>query len=88
MDWKSRVAAVVVVFIVFNLLGAFLLQLSEPFSYTDAFYLSMSASTTSGYGNVAPSTDAGKWLLSFYQLVGIGLFFYMLAIITVKDLPV
>ena len=72
---------VVAVFFLVNLVGAALITLIEPLNYLDAFYLTMSTSTTVGYGNVAPETDAGKMFLSFFQILPIGLFFYGIGLV-------
>ncbi len=73
------------IFLAINFLAAVLIGAIEDLNYTDSFYLSMSASCLSGYGNVAPRTDGGKWFVSFFQLFGFGTFFYLLSIIVVTE---
>jgi Trk-type K+ transport system membrane component len=72
-------------FMVLNFVGAAIMGAIENWDYTNSFYFLMSASTTSGYGNVAPNTSAGKWFISFYQLLGIGTLFYFIAMLGMKE---
>jgi hypothetical protein len=46
----------------------------------------MSASTTTGYGNVAATSDAAKWFISFYQIVGYGILFYLYSAAITPDI--
>lgn len=80
-----HISIVILVFLAFNFLAAVIVQAIEDLNYTDSFYLTMSASTLSGYGNVAPETDGGKWFISFFQLFGFGIFFYLLTLIIITD---
>jgi hypothetical protein len=81
-----HIAIILVVFLLVNFLAAALIGFLEDLDYTDSFYLSMSASTLSGYGNVAASTPGGKWFISFFQLFGFAVFFYALSVIVVVDI--
>lgn len=81
-----HIAMILVVFLIVNFLAAVLLVFLEDLNYTDSFYLSMSASTLSGYGNVAANTTGGKWFISFFQLFGFSVFFYALSVIVVVDI--
>jgi len=73
------------IFLVINFVGAAILCQLENLDYTDGFYLSMSASTATGYGNVCTNTVGGKWFISFFQMIGLGAFFYLLALVTIPD---
>ena len=76
-----RIAVIILVFFLVNLIGAAILLPLEPdLSFLDTFYLMMSTSTTVGYGNIAPETGGGKMFMSFFQVVPIGLFFYALSL--------
>ncbi len=44
----------------------------EGWSYLDALCFSVVTLTTVGYGDVTPSTDAGKLFTIFYILIGLG----------------
>jgi len=81
-----HVTMILVFFLVINFLAAVLIGYIEDLDYTDSFYLSMSASSLAGYGNVAPETPGGKWFISFFQLFGFGVFFYALSVIIVTDI--
>lgn len=68
------------VFLIINFLVALLVGSLESLNYTDAFYLTMTTSTLCG---AKPATSvAGKWFLSFFQLVSYGLLFYTLTMIS------
>jgi hypothetical protein len=62
-----------------NFLFALLIQSLESLNYTDAFFMTMSYSTLCG---AVPAQSVGaKWFLSFFQLMGYGIFFYTLTLI-------
>lgn len=72
MPWRSS-------FLLANALGAVIIGSIENLNYTDSFYLTVSASTTTGYGNVSAETDAGKLFISFYSVLGVAAFFTVIA---------
>ena len=45
----------------------------ESWSWIDSFYFSCIAVTTVGFGDLTPSTDAGKLFTVFYIVTGISL---------------
>lgn len=45
----------------------------ESLNVIDSLYLSVMTLTTVGYGDIAPTTDAGKLFTSFYVLIGVGI---------------
>lgn len=55
------------------LLGTVAYRLIEDWSWVDAFYFSVVAVTTVGFGDVTPSTDASKLFTVFYIIAGISL---------------
>jgi voltage-gated potassium channel len=76
MNKVLHVLFFVSILILLNVIGAIILiELESQMTYVDAFYLTMSASTTVGFGNVAAVTDSGKIFISFYQLIPITVFF-------------
>ena len=79
-DVFIHVMLVSFVFLGLNFLAAVVLQHLDGLTYTDGFYLAMSASVTSGYGNVAATSDGAKWFISFYQIIGFGLLFYLYSV--------
>lgn len=88
--WREKsfwwhVTAVFVVFLAINFVAAGVIMGLEGYGVTDAFYLAMSASCLSGFGDVAPNTAAGRWFISFFQLFGFGWFFYLLSYIVVVE---
>jgi hypothetical protein len=54
----------------------------EGWSYLDAFYFSVVTLATVGYGDFAPTTDAGKLLDVFFILNGLGVLLSLLNTIT------
>lgn len=80
MHLAVRIVLALTALVALNAVVAVLVMHMESLNYTDAFYLTMSAATLSGYGNVAPETVGGKWFVSFYQLVGYTVFFYLVTV--------
>lgn len=81
-----HIVAVFAALLLVNFIVAGILGQIESLNYTNAFYLTMSATTLSGYGNVATETVAGKWFISFYQIFGYGLYFYLLSVVCLARL--
>jgi hypothetical protein len=55
-------------------LGAIFYHQVEGWSWVDAFYFCFASLTTVGYGDLTPTTDAGKIFTMVYLITGIGLF--------------
>lgn len=53
--------------------GSAFYRLVEDMSWIDSVYFTVITLTTVGYGDLAPSTTAGKLFTMFYVLVGVGL---------------
>jgi len=56
----------------------------EGLRVVDALYLSVATLTTVGYGDVAPTTDAGKLFTVVYMLVGIGILLSFITTVAAK----
>lgn len=56
------------------LVGTVFYRFVESLSWLDSLYLSVITLTTVGYGDLAPTTTAGKVFTMIYVLVGIGIF--------------
>lgn len=82
---RRKILKLFLIFMIINLVGATFLFGIENLNFTDSFYLCMSATTTTGFGNVAANTTAGKWFISFYSLVGICVLFYGISLLAVHD---
>jgi voltage-gated potassium channel len=54
-------------------LGAAFFHVQEGFGWLDAFYFTIITLTTVGYGDMSPSTPAGKLFTIFYVLIGLGI---------------
>ncbi len=53
--------------------GAVFYHLVEELSWLDSFYFTIVTLTTVGYGDISPTTAAGKLFTMAYLLIGIGL---------------
>ena len=70
-------------FIIFLLiLGTFVFNYTENWSYINSFYFSVSTLTTVGYGDLVPSHDISKIVTSIYALLGVGIFLYSISIVS------
>ena len=53
--------------------GAIFFHHVEKLKWLDAFYFCTITLTTVGYGDIVPTTDAGKLFTIFYVVIGIGI---------------
>ncbi len=53
--------------------GTVFFHFQEDLSWLDAYYFSVVSLATVGYGDITPKTDLGKFVTTFYLLIGIGL---------------
>ncbi|MBI3033505.1 two pore domain potassium channel family protein [Candidatus Woesearchaeota archaeon] len=57
------------------LIGTIFYNHTEGWRYLDALYFSVITLTTVGYGDIYPTTDAGKIFTMVYLIVGVGIIF-------------
>ena len=81
-----QLAIVIVCFFIIILVGSAIIGSMENMRFLDAFYLNMMTATTIGYGDFVPTTDGSKMFISFYSLLSVGTFFYMLGLIAVVNI--
>lgn len=67
-EYRDLLATTSIVLVI----GTIAYHFIEGWSWLDAFYFSFITLTTIGYGDFAPSTDAGKVFTIFYTIAGIG----------------
>jgi hypothetical protein len=65
--WKEFAPFLVIVGV-----GTLFYHLVEGFRWLDAFYFSVITLTTTGYGDLSPTSDLGKIFTVVYILVGFG----------------
>lgn len=53
--------------------GTVFYHLVEKFSWLNSIFFCVTTLTTVGYGDIVPTTDAGKIFTIFYILIGIGI---------------
>lgn len=75
--YNRKILFAIAIFFLVVIVGSVVLGAIEHWSFTDAFYMVMSAATTTGYGDFVPRTTSGKMFISFYSLLGIGFFLYL-----------
>ncbi len=68
-----RVAPIVLVGLSVLSIGVIFYHQVEHLKWLDSFYFSVITLTTVGYGDIVPTTDAGKLFTSFYVLFGVGI---------------
>ncbi len=61
--------------LLFVMIGTLSYMIIEDWDIVDAFYFSVVTLTTTGYGDVAPATHAGKLFTVGYLITGLGLMF-------------
>ncbi|MBN2042764.1 MAG: two pore domain potassium channel family protein [Candidatus Aenigmarchaeota archaeon] len=76
---RNRIYFAGVLIVILLSFGTSIYHFVEGWSFVDSFYFSTITLTTIGYGDIAPTTDAGKILTSFYALIGIGVMLYILS---------
>ena len=78
--WHSLIVTAVVFLLIVS--GTYLYHNVEGWNYLDSVYFIIITATTIGYGDIAPQTDLGKIITIFYPLVGIGVFLYLVSLIS------
>lgn len=81
MKLKNQLLTTILIFIAILLLGSFIFHTLEDWRYLDSLYFTVVTSTTIGYGDFVPKTDAGKIFTMFYCFFGIAMVFYFVTLI-------
>lgn len=55
------------------LIGTVFYHIIEKWSWVNSYYFSVVSLTTVGYGDLAPTTNAGKIFTTFYLIIGISI---------------
>jgi len=63
--------AVLFIIIILIFFGAWYFKIEEGWSYVDAFYFTVMTVTTVGYGDLVPTTDASKIVVSIYSMISL-----------------
>ncbi len=67
-EYRDLIATVFAILII----GTVVYHYLEGWTWLDAFYFSFITLTTIGFGDFAPTTDAGKVFTIFYIVLGVG----------------
>lgn len=70
---KMQFRAVGLTAIIVLCVGAVFYHHVEKLNYLDAFYFCTITLATVGYGDIVPTTNAGKLFAIFYVIIGIGI---------------
>ncbi|MEP2669613.1 MAG: potassium channel protein [Cyclobacteriaceae bacterium] len=62
--------------------GTFTFSLLEDYSLLDAFYMTMLMVSTVGFREVSPLSDSGKLFASFYMMFNLGIYAYIVSVIS------
>ncbi len=75
-----------ILLVLWIIVGALVFSYLEGWQFLDALYFSVISITTVGYGDLVPSTPAGKFFTVVFLLVGVGLALYVLSIFSQRIL--
>lgn len=81
MKLKNQLLTTIFIFILILFLGSCIFHNLEGWSYLDSLYFTVVTSTTIGYGDFVPKTDAGKIFTMFYCFFGIAMVFYFVTLL-------
>ena len=81
MKFKNQLLTTILIFMIILLLGSYIFHKIEGWRYLDSLYFTVVTSTTIGYGDFVPKTDAGKIFTMFYCFFGIAMVFYFVTLI-------
>ncbi len=84
-DISYRKVAVIAVIFISG--GAVFYHIVEKFSWLNSFYFTFITLATIGYGDIVPTTPAGKIFTMFYALFGITIFI-ILAKLVLADVAI
>lgn len=72
----------------FVILGGIFYKYIEDLSWLDAFYFTVITLSTVGYGDIVPTTPAGKLFTIFYVFVGIVIFIFLARVVVMEMLRI
>lgn len=70
---KPKIAPIVTAAVLTLLVGTIFYHYVEDFRWVDSVYFCVITLTTIGYGDIVPTTDAGKIFTIFYVIFGISI---------------
>ncbi|MBI2582287.1 two pore domain potassium channel family protein [Candidatus Woesearchaeota archaeon] len=81
MKTYSKILVAVSALFTWIVIGTLLFHRLEAWSWVQAFYFSVATITTVGYGDLYPTTDLSRILVSFYILSGVSISLVSLTVI-------
>ena len=85
--WDDRTSRGILIVAVWLLVGGTVIFMPlEGFSPIDSFYFCFITLATIGYGDLAPSTDAGKLVTVIYSIAGLGIMAALISTIATQRL--
>ena len=66
-----HLVAVLIIIVILIFFGAWYFRVEEGWSYVDSFYFTVMTVTTVGYGDLVPTTDASKIVVSIYSMISL-----------------
>lgn len=73
-DHQYHITLICITFSVLIGAGTVMFKVLEPFTWIQALYFSVSTMTTVGYGDLVPSNDLTRLVVSFYVLISVTLY--------------
>lgn len=81
-----KVKICITTLLVFLIVGTFVFKFIEPFTWIQAFYFTVTTMTTVGYGDLVPSNDLTRIVVSFYILLSVTLYISLAAFLGMEYL--
>ena len=82
MKFKNKIYRALFLAVILISIGVFGFMTISNYSFIEALYMTVITISTVGFGEVHPSTDAGKLFIVFLIITSIGIFAYIVSVLT------